>query len=49
MKACGVAAAKLGKCNGGLLKDKGKGPKAGKPPISDTVRLAIVTKTAKES
>lgn len=31
-----------------LLKDKGKGPKAGKPPISDEKRLAIVTKTAKE-
>jgi transposase len=31
-----------------LLRDKGKGPKAGKPPISDAVRLAIVTKTAKE-
>jgi transposase len=31
-----------------LLKDKGKGPKAGKPPISDAARLAIVTKTAKE-
>jgi transposase len=31
-----------------LLKDKGKGPKAGKPPISAEVRLAIVTKTAKE-
>ena len=31
-----------------LLKDKGKGAKAGKPPISDTARLAIVTKTAKE-
>ena len=31
-----------------LLKDQGKGPKAGKPPISDAVRLTIVTKTAKE-
>jgi transposase len=31
-----------------LLKDKGKGPKAGKKPISDAVRLAIVTRTAKE-
>ena len=31
-----------------LMKDKGKGPKAGKPPISDEKRLAIVTKTAKE-
>ena len=31
-----------------LLKDKGKGPKAGKKPISDEVRLAIVTKTAQE-
>lgn len=31
-----------------LLRDKSKGPKAGKKPISDGVRLAIVTKTAKE-
>ncbi len=31
-----------------LLKDKGKGERAGKKPISDEVRLAIVTKTAKE-
>ena len=31
-----------------LLKDKGKGPKAGKPRISDKLRLAIVTRTAKE-
>jgi transposase len=31
-----------------LRKDKGKGPKAGKPPISDEVRLKIVTMTAKE-
>ena len=31
-----------------LLKDKGKGPKAGKPAISDAVRLAIVKRTAKE-
>lgn len=31
-----------------LLKDKGKGPKAGKRPLGDDVRLAIVTKTAKE-
>ena len=31
-----------------LLKDKGKGPSAGKPPISDAARLAIVTRTAKE-
>jgi transposase len=31
-----------------LLKDKGKGPKAGKTRISDKVRLAIVTRTAKE-
>ena len=31
-----------------LLKDKGKGRKAGKPPINDAARLAIVTKTAKE-
>ena len=31
-----------------LLKDKGKGPKAGKPRISDKVRVAIVTRTAKE-
>jgi transposase len=37
--------------NGGverLLKDKGKGPRAGKKPISPEVRLAIVTRTAKE-
>jgi transposase len=31
-----------------LLKDKGKGPKAGKKPISDEKRLEIVTRTAKE-
>ena len=31
-----------------LLKDKGKGPKAGKTRISDKVRLEIVTRTAKE-
>ncbi len=31
-----------------LLKDKGKGAKAGKPRISAEVRLAIVTKTASE-
>ena len=31
-----------------LLKDKGKGPRAGKKPISAEVRLAIVTRTAKE-
>lgn len=31
-----------------LLKDKGKGRKAGKKRISEEVRLAIVTKTAKE-
>ena len=31
-----------------LLKDKGKGARAGKKPISDAVRLAIVTKTAME-
>ena len=31
-----------------LLKDKDKGERAGKPPISGEVRLAIVTKTAKE-
>ena len=31
-----------------LLKNKGKGPKAGKKAISDERRLAIVTKTAKE-
>ena len=31
-----------------LRRDKGKGPKAGKPPISDEVRLKIVTMTAKE-
>ena len=28
-----------------LRKDKGKGPLAGKPPISDAVRLAIVTRS----
>ena len=32
-----------------LLKDKGKGPGAGKTPVSGAVRLAIVTKTAKET
>ena len=31
-----------------LRKGKGKGPKAGKPRISDAVRLRIVTMTAKE-
>jgi transposase len=31
-----------------LMKDKGKGPKAGKPAISDAVRLAIVKRTAQE-
>jgi transposase len=31
-----------------LCKDKGKGPKAGKPRIADEVRLKIVTMTAKE-
>jgi len=31
-----------------LLKDKGKGERAGKTPVSGEVRLAIVTKTAKE-
>jgi transposase len=31
-----------------LLKDKGKGPQAGKKRIDDAVRLAIVTRTAKE-
>jgi transposase len=31
-----------------LLKDRGKGPRAGKRPISAEVRLAIVTRTAKE-
>ena len=31
-----------------LVKDKDKGERAGKPPISGEVRLAIVTKTAKE-
>jgi len=31
-----------------LRKDKGKGPKAGKPRISDAARLRIVTMTAKE-
>ena len=31
-----------------LLKDKGKGPKAGKARVSDEMRLKIVTRTAKE-
>ena len=31
-----------------LLKDKGKGPRAGKKRIADEVRLRIVTKTAQE-
>ena len=31
-----------------LRKDKGNGPKAGKPRISDAVQLRIVTMTAKE-
>src|SRR6516225_1731139 len=31
-----------------LLKDRGKGARAGKKPISAEVRLAIVTRTAKE-
>ena len=31
-----------------LLKDKGKGPRAGKKRISNAVRLEIVTRTAKE-
>ena len=31
-----------------LLKDRGKGPRAGKKPISAELRLAIVTRTAKE-
>ena len=31
-----------------LLKDMGKGRRAGKTPISDELRLAVVTKTAKE-
>jgi len=31
-----------------LLKDKGKGPRAGKKRVGDAVRLAIVTRTAKE-
>ena len=31
-----------------LLKDKGKGPLAGKPRISEAVRLAIVRRTAQE-
>ena len=31
-----------------LLKDRGKGPRAGKKPISAEVRLAIVTRTAQE-
>jgi len=33
---------------GRLLKDKGKGPRAGKPRISDEVRLKIVTMTVQE-
>ena len=32
-----------------LLKDRGKGPRAGKTPVSSAARLAIVTKTAKET
>jgi hypothetical protein len=31
-----------------LLKDRGKGPRAGKKPISVEMRLAIVTRTAQE-
>ena len=31
-----------------LLKDRGKGARAGKKPISAEIRLAIVTRTAKE-
>src|SRR5580693_9830517 len=31
-----------------LLKDRGRGPRAGKKPISAEVRLAIVTRTAQE-
>src|ERR1700730_14885391 len=31
-----------------LLKDKGKGPRAGKKPISAEMRLAIVRRTAQE-
>src|SRR6202051_5116134 len=31
-----------------LLRDRGKGPRAGEKPISGEVRLAIVTRTAKE-
>src|SRR6202163_3313549 len=31
-----------------LLKDRGKGPRAGKKPISAEVRLAIVTRTAQQ-
>ena len=31
-----------------LLRDKGKGPKAGKTRVSDEMRLKVVTKTAKE-
>jgi transposase len=31
-----------------VLKDKGKGPRAGKKRIAEAVRLAIVTRTAKE-
>ena len=31
-----------------LLKDKGKGPRAGKRPVSQATRLTVVTRTAKE-
>jgi transposase len=31
-----------------LIKDRGKGPKSGKKPIAEAVRLAIVAKTARE-
>ena len=32
----------------GLLKDKGKGKRAGKKPISEELRLKIITKTVQE-
>ncbi len=32
-----------------LLKDRGKGPRSGKKPISAEVRLGSVTRTAKEA
>ena len=32
----------------GLYKDKGKGKRAGKKPISEEIRLKIITKTVQE-